>query len=170
VKNNHIPNGFRGLLASLASVLAFIMFHALCARIFSVHPETGAKGAYFLKIMFPALILSGIPAGIVYGICREKTPRTREFEQKGRFRFWTRFWGTLLIAAIGSALFLGPGKPDLLALPFSLLVFSGIWTFLIEVITENPLSFAHLMPENTPPEDTPLKSQASSALIKKRRG
>lgn len=158
MKHLHISDAFRGLMAALTAGLAFLMVHVFAVRMISGFP---AASDNFIRAMFPVLTLMGMVAGMLFGLHRKRT----------LVPFWLGFWGLLVAGLLLHGLFLGPlNLLNLFAALISLLVFTGIWTYLMEVIRDNPLSFAHLMPEQQDTGETESSQPiVSGTVIKKRR-
>lgn len=165
-----LSNAFRGLLAALTADLAFTMVLAFMARAFA-GPAGTENTDHLFRLAFPVLTFIGMPAGLVYGFFMAKARNNPGASQnKGHFRFWVHFWWLLAAFMLARSLVFGVLTSGTLGpLVISLLVYTGIWTYLMKVISENPLSFSHLMPE--PSEmDNKFQGSNSGALVKKRRG
>jgi divalent metal cation (Fe/Co/Zn/Cd) transporter len=112
-------------------------------------------------------IVTGIPAGIAYGLYRKR----RDQALWSRIKFCFTFWASTLIIflAVEAFLFTLPDLDNIIAAALSLLVFAAIWTYLMGVIYDNPLTFDHLMPEDWREAKVSPESSGTSALIRKRR-
>lgn len=172
IRNNIWSNVFKGILSATTADLVLILFHAFISRTV-IGPETSAAdpSGYF-KVMVLGPIASGAPAGVLFGFFREAASNSTVSRRKAAAKFWIAFWGvTLLILFLDNALFLMVEIKTMFVAASSLLVFTGVWTYTMTVISDNPLSFNHLMPEEESEQEDSNDEiyNYNQALIKKRR-
>lgn len=156
----------KGLLAAISADLALIMVYGLVLQALGA-PAEGSNCVFYVKSVIIAPVAAGIPAGIAYGVYRHRLGQAKP----KRLRFWLIFWFVTQTLFSGFYLTTQGEQLQIIAGALGLLVFTGIWTFLTEIIYDNPLSFDHLMPEE-PDEfkDIHIDEIANStALIKRRR-
>ncbi|HHX95810.1 MAG TPA: hypothetical protein GX691_08385 [Clostridia bacterium] len=161
-------NALRGVLSAITADLAFLMVYPILFRIVTGYPPAGNTPLQFLTVMIIGPVAAGIPGGILYGLFMGNKKRN----SRAAVRFWLTFWilaSTLWI--LGIILLSETGLYPILAISLSLFVFTGIWTYLMDVILKNPLTFDHLMPEEMTASESQEKMETpySNTLIKKRR-
>lgn len=159
-------------MAAISADLAFIMVFGLVLQRITGQEPHESSNLYYFRIAILAPIAAGIPGGILYGLQRRNMANAKP----SRMGFWLIFWLlTTLLFIIEISFFIFTDAKNIVAAAASLLVFAGIWTYLMEVIYDNPLSFDHLMPDAPPmsQEATSLRRQSDSCqrstLIRKRR-
>lgn len=165
-----LSDAFRGLLAALAADLAFIMAQAFALRAITGYPAAAQENSPLINFSFPFLIAAGMPAGILFGLFKLRVGGCNWSKRQVLIGFWMGFWVLSSASLLLFSIFFAPlNLGHLAAASLGLLVFTGIWTYLMEVISENPLSFDHLMPEAQDSDRAKDWEYVSSALIKRRR-
>lgn len=162
----HLANGMKGLLAAISADLGLIMVYGFVLQALG-GPAEARDSWFYLKTLIIAPVAAGIPAGIAYGLYRHRLAQAK----RKRLSFWLIFWLVSQTLFSGFILTTQGTQHQIVAGALGLLVFTGIWIFLTEVICDNPLSFDYLMPEESDDfSDTHIdKAANNSALIKKRR-
>ena len=164
----HLSNTFRGMLAAITADLALIMVYGCSSRIIG-GLETGnwdSTGFLWRMIILP--IVTGMPAGIIYGFYKKRSGTTKS----SILGFWLLFWGlTFFLLASGEALFFTPGPINhIIAAALSLFIFTGIWTYLMEVLYEHPFAYPPLTEDDQEQgKSIPAEYCNSRALIKRRK-
>ena len=163
----HLSMASSGIMSAMTADLAFIMVYGLLLRAITDHEVYGPSTYSFNSVLILAPIGAGIPAGLIYGLYRQKLGQGKS----SILYFWLSFWAvTLLSLLLTYLMYHGSAPGNIFAAAFGLLPFTGIWTYLMEIICDNPLSFAHLMPEELDCDRIETEEISNShALIKRRR-
>jgi len=160
-------------MAAISANLAFILVFGLMLQGITRQETYEYDLINFFKVAIFTPLAAGIPGGILYGLQRKNKGDTKT----SRIGFWLFFWlFTTLLFIIQMSFFILPDVKNIAAAAVSLFLFAWIWTYLMEVIYDNPLSFDHLISNDQPVSRKAVRVREqpqpcqSSALIRKRKG
>jgi predicted neutral ceramidase superfamily lipid hydrolase len=151
----HLANGFKGMLAAItSSTLLFAGQIIIVASIYwGAAPAFEPTGVLLWAALFLPIAL-GFPLGIIYG------------NRKGNIMgFALTLWAVSIVISIPLVMHLIDGLTfkSLLYISVSLFLYCLTWTWYMDVIKKNPLSFEHFAPENPKQRQNP-----GSYIIKKK--